>query len=1070
MDHSKISQWQGDLLPHIVDRLAAENPDGVYGLWPVAPSSYEAGFREVTYTQLANIVNGLGQWIIDNIGIGVGDDVLAYVGPNDVRYCALVLAAIKAGHVMFLTSPRNSPAAHRALFDKLNCQILLTTDPAPPPAAAIAQATNVRMLMVPRLDELLANTYPACVYKKTYEEAKNDPLIIIHTSGSTGLPKPLIWTHATGARHQNLTAAAPPRDVVSVDRIVKGRRVMVTLPPFHGAGVTQFLFNSIPFGNISISPAAVGIVTARGLLEALKQTPAEIALLVPSVVAELSQDPDLLEECAQYLELILYIGGDLPQAIGDKVASKIPLRCQWGASEVGIPQQLMPSALGPLDWRYIRFHPSLGAKFDEVSDGIYELVIQRDKALADTQAVFTVRGQDQLEEYRTKDLFVRHPKVSDAWCWTARNDDIIVFLNGEKTNPVSMEQHIVAQNTELGGALVVGAQRFQPALLIEPAASSYPVSTADEAALIERVWPSVEEANKLAPAHAHIEKSLILVATSDRPFIRSGKGTVQRASSVAQYTSDIEKLYASAEDDQDNDETNPVTYSHTTESIALLIQDSLAEITGWTSLSNSDSFFDRGMDSLQSLRLTRILRGTLGRPDLALSTIYQNPTIEQLAAAITGPTNVANQMDIMKQTLSNFQGLIKQIQKPKYSQQAEPGSIDVLLTGSTGTLGTLILHNLWRDPSVGHIFCANRGADSRSIQVRRLEAAGLTKDDLDTRVTFLQTELWRPMLGLKEEQYKTLQARVGLIIHNAWPVNFNLNLSAFRSQLAGVVNLCALSATATSRPAHFFFISSIGAVSGPALEGMAAPEAVLESLETPASNGYSQSKFISELLCDTVAKHLAIPVMIARVGQVAGSVRHSNIWSSAEWLPSLVISSLHLGCLPENLGPRFTEVDWIPSDLAAEAIVELAVKPPSFEGTIEGCRSAEVFNLRNPNTTTWNKLLPTVREVLDKGRDASRKIEVVAPSVWLERLQESMVTTTSSDNKDIASETMVNPAVRLVDFYRDGLWMTETAAFQPMSVEVAIKGSPVLRDMPCVQSEWMRKWVDEWMAAVHPRA
>src|SRR6478735_7138351 len=117
---------------------------------------------------------------------------------------------------------------------------------------------------------------------------------------------------------------------------------------------------ALALDTVVVSPAARGIATGQGVVEALKQTPADVALLVPSIVAELAQDPELLRTCAQYLKLILYMGGDLPQAIGDKVASVIPLRCVWGASEVGVPQQLINPELGPMDWKYIQFHPSLG--------------------------------------------------------------------------------------------------------------------------------------------------------------------------------------------------------------------------------------------------------------------------------------------------------------------------------------------------------------------------------------------------------------------------------------------------------------------------------------------------------------------------------------------------------------------------------------------------------------------------------------------------------------------------------------------------------------------------------------
>lgn len=110
------------------------------------------------------------------------------------------------------------------------------------------------------------------------------------------------------------------------------------------------------------------------------------------------------------------------------------LRCQWGATETGIVPQLLPQELLPTDprgrtsWQYVRFHPCIGAVFDEVTDGNYELVVRRNKALAETQACFTVPGLDQLEtEYRTKDLFEPHPDIADLWRWRARVDDIIVF-------------------------------------------------------------------------------------------------------------------------------------------------------------------------------------------------------------------------------------------------------------------------------------------------------------------------------------------------------------------------------------------------------------------------------------------------------------------------------------------------------------------------------------------------------------------------------------------------------------------------------------------------------------------
>ncbi|KAI1641467.1 putative NRPS-like enzyme [Biscogniauxia mediterranea] len=1059
--HARVARWQGDLLPHMVDRLARETPDAVYGLWPVAPASYDAGFRTITYAQLANVINGLAWWLVERLGPGQNQEVLTYVGPNDVRLAALVVASIKAGYALFLTSPRNSPAAHQSLFATLKCTTLLTTAPTPPPALAVIEAVKPRQLTIPSVDDLVTKPYPLYVYKKTYEEGRLDPLWIIHTSGSTGIPKPLVWTQEAGARHHNCSAREPPKDVPSLERAYHGKRVMVTTPPFHGAGLAQYLFNAIPFGNITIAPAAAAIATAQGLVDALKQTPAEMAILVPSVVAELAQSPQLLEYCASHLEMILYIGGDLPQAIGDKVAEKVRLRCLWGSSETGIPQQLLPTELGPLDWRYIRFHPCAGAVFEKVADGNYELVIRRDEALADTQAAFAVRGQDKLEkEYRTRDLFEPHPTVPDAWCWRARADDIIVFLNGEKTNPVSMEQHIVARNPDITGALVIGAQKFQAALLIEPDAAANPFTTAEQAALIEHVWPSVEEANQLAPAHARVDKSLIMITSADRPLIRAGKGTIQRTASLAQYATEIERLYASADLGLDEDPGHAPFDTTNPRAVLIFVRNSIRSVTGWSYVRDSDNFFERGMDSLQALQLTRTLKRGLYRPNLALPTIYNNPSVLQLMSAIKTEDGGTNENEMMTPLLNTYRELIHQITPPKLIHPNTEPQVDVILTGSTGALGTFMLQSLLTRPDIGHVFCLNRAKDGgRTAQDDRFAAAGFPTDGFSDRVTFLQADLAHPLLGLYEATYEELRTRVGLIIHNAWSVNFNLGLPAFRPQLAGLVNLFALAAASAPRTTRVVFISSVGVVGGRPADAGPAPEALLDTFDMHYSNGYARSKFLSEHLCDAAARHLGIPIAIARVGQVAGPVSQPGLWNRSEWLPSLVISSLHLGCLPEHLGPQFSEIDWVPSDMLADVVVDLASQ--SSQKRPGAGSGADVFNLRNPRTTTWEALVPAVAETAQAR--LGRTLEIVPPSVWLNRLQESIAAASEGDARDLTTAAAANPAIKLLEFYRDGLW-ANGGTTQLMAVERAL-ASPTLQHMPAVGLDWTRKWVEEWISA-----
>ena len=774
-----------------------------------------------------------------------------------------------------------------------------------------------------------------------------------------------------------------------------------------GAGLSQYLLNAIPFGSVIIAAATSGIPTAQGVVDALKHTTADVAILVPSIIAELADTPALLDFCASRLELILYIGGDLPQAVADVVGAKIRLQCQWGASEVGIPPQILPLAsAGAAQSRYTRFDPVLGAAFDQVADGSYELVIRRDARLSSTQPTFAIRGLDELEEeYRTKDLFAPHPTEPGLWSWRARADDIIVFLNGEKTNPISMEQHVVSQNAEISAALVVGTHRFQAALIIEPTGNV--ATTAEQAALIERVWPSIQAANEAAPAHARVAKALVLVA--DRPLIRAGKGTIQRAATLDLFADAIDRLYANADivaDDEDTLALDPRDRA----AVAAFVNEKVLAVTGWSEAELDGDFFLRGMDSLQALQLVRALRRLRG--DLGLPAIYQNPSVSKLSSALVDK-NDGNTDGQLESLLATYSALVDKIPpREPATQQA-----DVILTGSTGTLGTYLLHALLSRPSTGHVYCLNR-REASAAQAQAFSAANL---DLDaSRVTFYHVDLAAPSLGLAADEYDTLR-RAGLIIHNAWPVNFNLGVSAFQPHLAGLVNLMAL-------PAKLVFISSVGAAEG--LPG--APESMLDLAHAPSANGYVQSKFIAEHLCGDRAT-------VVRLGQVSGPVRRAGMWNRGEWVPAMVISSVALRCVPDTLG-RFGSIDWVPVDLAADVILDVS----------KG--AGGVYNVRNPRTTTWDALLPAM---------TARGVDVVSPKEWLARLEEYAAAASAQGNDALKAAAGKCPAIKLADFYKNGVWVGECA--QPMMVDRTVAASAVLRDMDAVSEEWMRKWVGEWM-------
>lgn len=90
------------LLVSIVDELAAQKSEVIYAEYPVSATTYDEGFRKITFPEFANAINGVAWWLHDTIGPGKNFETLAYIGVLDIRYNALLLGAVKAGYKVCL--------------------------------------------------------------------------------------------------------------------------------------------------------------------------------------------------------------------------------------------------------------------------------------------------------------------------------------------------------------------------------------------------------------------------------------------------------------------------------------------------------------------------------------------------------------------------------------------------------------------------------------------------------------------------------------------------------------------------------------------------------------------------------------------------------------------------------------------------------------------------------------------------------------------------------------------------------------------------------------------------------
>ena len=100
-----FTSWK-QLLNRMVDDIARVRPTAVWAEMPVSTTSYGPGFRKITYRMFANAINGVAWWMHHSLGPGQDFETLAYFGPWDMRYCLLLLGAVKAGYKVSTLSRR----------------------------------------------------------------------------------------------------------------------------------------------------------------------------------------------------------------------------------------------------------------------------------------------------------------------------------------------------------------------------------------------------------------------------------------------------------------------------------------------------------------------------------------------------------------------------------------------------------------------------------------------------------------------------------------------------------------------------------------------------------------------------------------------------------------------------------------------------------------------------------------------------------------------------------------------------------------------------------------------------
>ncbi|MFF0816325.1 class I adenylate-forming enzyme family protein [Rhodococcus sp. NPDC003318] len=284
----------------------------------------------VTYRELDTWADGVAHDLTAR-GVTAGDRV-SYLGGNSLEWCVAALGAMKVGAI-------SAPFNQRMLAGELT---VLVEDCEP---AVVYCDASLRS----RLDEVHTErgTFAVAEFEtdvrplrgaahapfRTPVTAQSDPTAIVFTSGTTGKPKGVVFTHATIAGEMHEWSLMEPIEQ-------NGLRPLLVLPLFTAAGIIWGISRTVLHGGtLLLQPGFDPESALRVMIERHATT-----LTGPPILFEqISRVPGFADADLSHLTTAHVGGARVPSAlVGIWLDRGVQLRQIYGQTEIGGSATAMP--------------------------------------------------------------------------------------------------------------------------------------------------------------------------------------------------------------------------------------------------------------------------------------------------------------------------------------------------------------------------------------------------------------------------------------------------------------------------------------------------------------------------------------------------------------------------------------------------------------------------------------------------------------------------------------------------------------------------------------------------------
>ena len=368
-----------------------------------------------------------------------------------------------------------------------------------------------------------------------------------------------------------------------------------------------------------------------------------------------------------------------------------------------------------------------------------------------------------------------------------------------------------------------------------------------------------------------------LLVVNKLPLSVSGKIDRRRVDS---WLASTNRVYESETTSNDHQEETLLAENVTAHEICFKILSMIAKpgTAFFNSLNGSNfSLSTVGLDSIQIISLTMFIRQRFGIKVRLDTLVSPKATVQSVANSIENA--VAGRQDPTAEAQIDFLEIFREYRDKALEDFAitEGRVHNVLLTGATGFLGSRILYKLCRQDNIRRIILHVRGRNPEHALhrvIKSAKSAGWWAEKFLGKLEAWIGDLAKPKLGLDCDQWRRLcghglpAERITAVIHNGAAVNWNASLPSLQAiNVDSTVDLVR-AASRSAALTDFIYVSGGQRLRITEDDDMEIAE------EVARSNGYAQSKFLSELVVKKYAQEMASHqqrISIIKPGYIIGT-------------------------------------------------------------------------------------------------------------------------------------------------------------------------------------------------------